>query len=70
VQPGGSNLSLAWPSVPDECFEVLRATSLAAPPVWQSLVSNWPASVTATTEFTHTNALLAPAGFYRIERKP
>ena len=66
----GNDLHLLWESAPGQHFDVRRADSLVTPIVWQTLATNWPASANATTEFTHTNALLAPAGFYRIERKP
>lgn len=62
----GNNLQLVWESVPCERFDILRASSLLPPVSWQPLATNWPAGLGATTEYIHTNALTAPAGFYRI----
>jgi len=66
----GSDLRLFWESAPGQQFDVQRTAALTAPIAWQTLATNWPAGTNTTTEFTHTNALTAPTGFYRVLRLP
>jgi dienelactone hydrolase len=62
----GSDAVLQWSSAVGEQFDLEHRTDLASAS-WQTLVTNWPAGAGATTEYSHTNALLmANTGFYRV----
>jgi dienelactone hydrolase len=62
----GSDAVLQWPSTAGERFDVEHRIHLTSSN-WQALVTNWPASTSTLTEYSHTNALLlASSGFYRV----
>lgn len=61
------NARLRWASQPGELFQIEHRTNLQPASAWQSIATNWPATG-AETEFVHTNALCAVAGFYRVLR--
>ena len=66
----GADAILRWPSTVGENFAIDHRTTLASSN-WQALVTNWPASPGALTEYSHTNALLlAKTGFYRVRPAP
>ena len=57
---------LRWPSEPGNFYHIENGTNLSPPVAWSLLVTNLPAAAGAFTEFTHTNALAKPRGFYRV----
>lgn len=62
----GNHALLKWPSRTNEIFQVEHCTNLQLL-AWQALSTNLPAAPGTFTEYTHSNALLAAAGFYRVQ---
>ncbi len=67
----GRDVRLDWSSIPGQRFMVLHRPTLQTNLSWAVLATDWPASSPGTNSvFIHTNALFAPAGFYRVGRLP
>lgn len=64
----GSNVRLRWASQSDERFRIEHQYNLQPGFSWLAFSTNWPAAPGPETEFVHTNALNASAGFYRVAR--
>jgi hypothetical protein len=64
----GRNVRLQWNSATNEIFTVEQRLTLNGLSAWTPLATNLPAASGPGTSFVHTNALLLPAGFYRVLR--
>jgi dienelactone hydrolase len=66
----GTNLTLTWPSVVGDFFQVEQRSSLTNG-TWLPLASNiFAANPGSNTSFTHPGALLSTAKFYRVLQVP
>lgn len=65
----GSNAVQRWNSQTGELFSVVHRTTLDTNVSAIAIASNLPAAIGSVTEFTHTNALAAGSGFYRVLRQ-
>ena len=67
--PSATNVVVSWSSVSTRAYSLLRATNLAAAPVFSVIRSNI-AGRAGSTNFTDTNALARPAAIYRVAVQP
>jgi hypothetical protein len=63
--PAGNNVNVTWQSVAGVTYVLQCSTNLAGAPPFLSLATNL-AGQAGTTTFTHTNAAVAKAAFYRV----
>lgn len=62
----GTNVTIAWKSVPNSSYTLQYSTNLAGSPAFLTLASNLAAKATGTNTYTHTNAASFPRLFYRV----
>jgi len=68
LQVPGKDATLRWASQPGDRFQVEHRDALAPVIPWQLLATNLLSVAGGEMEYTHANALNAPAGFYRVIR--
>jgi autotransporter-associated beta strand protein len=64
---GQDAVVMSYLGVPGENYALEHATNLSPPVVWRPLMTN---AATETGSWSHTNAILAPANFFRVRHLP